>query len=63
MLITNEILLIASILLISAILFNKIGGKFGVPSLILFIFVGILAGSDGIGGIITNGTMYVGFPR
>ena len=51
MLITNEILLIASILLISAILFNKIGGKFGVPSLILFIFVGILAGSDGIGGI------------
>ena len=51
MFITNEILLITSILLISAILFNKIGGKFGVPSLILFIFVGILAGSDGIGGI------------
>lgn len=51
MLITNEILLIASVLLISAVLFNKIGGKFGVPSLILFIFVGILAGSDGIGGI------------
>ncbi len=51
MLITNEIMLIASILLISAIIFNKIGGKFGVPSLILFIFVGILAGSDGIGGI------------
>lgn len=51
MFITNEILLIVSILLISAILFNKIGGKLGVPSLILFIFVGILAGSDGIGGI------------
>lgn len=51
MLITNEILLIVSILLISAILLNKIGGKFGVPSLILFILVGILAGSDGIGGI------------
>lgn len=47
----NEILLIASILLISAILFNKVGGKFGVPSLVLFILVGILAGSDGILGI------------
>ena len=46
--IINEILLIASILLICAILFNKIGGKFGVPSLVIFIFVGILAGSDGI---------------
>ena len=44
----NEILLISSILLMSAIIFNKVGGKFGVPSLILFIFVGILAGSDGI---------------
>lgn len=49
--IINEILLIAAILLLSAIIFNKIGGKFGVPSLIIFIFVGILAGSDGILGI------------
>lgn len=49
--IINEILLIAAILLFSAIIFNKIGGKFGVPSLIIFIFVGILAGSDGILGI------------
>ncbi len=49
--IINEILLIAAILLMCAILFNKIGGKFGVPSLIIFIFVGILAGSDGILGI------------
>lgn len=49
--IINEIILIASILLMSAIIFNKIGGKFGVPSLIIFIFVGILAGSDGILGI------------
>ncbi len=49
--IINEILLIAAILLMCAIIFNKIGGKFGVPSLIIFIFVGILAGSDGILGI------------
>lgn len=49
--IINEILLIASILLLASIFFNKIGGKFGVPSLIIFIFVGILAGSDGLLGI------------
>lgn len=47
----NEILFIAAILLISAVFLNKIGGKFGVPSLIIFILVGILAGSDGILGI------------
>lgn len=47
----NEILLIASVLLMSAIIFNKVGGKFGVPSLLIFILVGILAGSDGILGI------------
>lgn len=46
--ILNEILLITSVLLVSAILLNKIGGKFGVPSLLIFILVGILAGSDGI---------------
>ena len=49
--ILNEILLISSVLLVSTILLNKIGGKFGVPSLLIFILVGILAGSDGILGI------------
>ncbi len=47
----NELILVSSLLLISAILFNKIGGKFGLPSLVIFILVGILAGSDGILGI------------
>lgn len=40
-----------AVLLLVAVLFNKIGGKFGIPSLLLFILIGILAGSDGIGGI------------
>lgn len=38
-------------LLLIAVLFSKLGGRFGIPSLIIFILVGILAGSDGIGGI------------
>lgn len=49
--IINEILLIAAIILLSAVVFNKIGGKFGLPSLIVFILLGIMAGSDGLGGI------------
>lgn len=36
--ILNEILLISSVLLVSAILLNKIGGKFGVTSLLNFMF-------------------------
>lgn len=46
----NEIFLVVSLLLVCALLFNKVGGKY-VPSVILFIIVGILAGTDGIGGI------------
>lgn len=34
-----------------AIFSSKIASRFGIPALLLFIGVGILAGSDGIGGI------------
>ena len=44
----NNFLLVSSILLLLSVLFNKLGSKFGLPSLILFILVGIIAGSDGI---------------
>lgn len=37
--------------MLTAVLSSKIGGKFGIPSLLIFILVGILAGSDGFGGI------------
>ncbi|REK49460.1 MAG: potassium/proton antiporter [Bacteroidetes bacterium] len=48
---SDNILLIGSILLLLSILASKTTGKFGVPSLIIFLTVGMLAGSDGIGGI------------
>lgn len=44
----DHILLISSILLLLAIFFNKLGGKLGLPSLVLFILVGIFAGTDGV---------------
>lgn len=47
-----EILLgIAGLLLLLCVFANKISDKYGVPSLLLFLAMGMLAGSDGIGGI------------
>lgn len=48
---SDNILLIGSILLLLSILASKTTGKFGVPALIIFLTIGMLAGSDGIGGI------------
>lgn len=48
---TENIILIASILLMSSILASKTSSRIGVPVLILFLAIGILAGSEGIGGI------------
>ncbi|MFD2999703.1 potassium/proton antiporter [Pontibacter toksunensis] len=47
----EDILLSASILLFLSILISKNLGKLGIPSLALFLGVGVLAGSEGIGGI------------
>ncbi|MFZ1809526.1 MAG: potassium/proton antiporter [Cyclobacteriaceae bacterium] len=48
----ENILLIGSILLLISIVAGKTSYKFGVPTLILFLAIGMLAGSDGIGGIL-----------
>lgn len=47
----ENILLIGSLLLFASILAGKTSYKFGVPTLILFLAIGMLAGTDGIGGI------------
>lgn len=51
---SDNILLIGSILLLLSILASKTTGRLGVPALIIFLAVGMLAGSDGIGGIHFN---------
>lgn len=48
---TENILLIGSILLFISLIAGKTSYKFGVPVLILFLGIGMLAGSDGIGRI------------
>jgi cell volume regulation protein A len=45
---TENVLLIGSILLFISILLGKTSYRFGVPTLILFLLVGMLAGNDGI---------------
>lgn len=48
----NEYVLIgASALLLISVLASKISDRFGVPALLLFLILGMLAGSDGPGGI------------
>ena len=47
----ENILLIGSLLLLVSIVAGKTSYKFGVPTLLLFLVIGMLAGSDGIGGI------------
>jgi potassium/hydrogen antiporter len=48
---TENILLIGSLLLLISIIAGRTTYRFGVPILILFLTIGMLAGSEGIGGI------------
>lgn len=45
----GNILLVGSILLFVSIIVGKTGYRFGVPALLLFLVVGMLFGSDGLG--------------
>ena len=47
----ENIVLVGSVLLLISIVVGKTSYKFGVPTLLLFLGIGMLAGSHGIGGI------------
>lgn len=49
---TGNVLFIGSILLLISVIAGKTSYKFGVPTLILFLSIGMLAGSEGLGGIV-----------
>lgn len=45
------VLVFSSLLLVVSVLLSRISSKFGLPSLLLFLVLGMLAGSDGPGNI------------
>ena len=47
----DEWLLISSVLILLSILAWKVSNRLGIPALLLFLGIGMLAGSDGPGGI------------
>jgi potassium/hydrogen antiporter len=47
----ENIILAASILLLLSVIASKASGGLGLPQLLLFMAIGMLAGSDGLGGI------------
>lgn len=46
---SGNLILLVSFLMFVAILMAKVGTKFGVPTMLLFLILGMLAGEDGIG--------------
>lgn len=50
----ENILLIGSVLLFVSVVASKTSLQFGIPTLLFFLVVGMLAGSDGLGGIYFN---------
>jgi potassium/hydrogen antiporter len=44
-------LFIVAVLLLVSVVGGKVSGRFGIPALLLFLAIGMLAGSDGPGGI------------
>ena len=48
-LLSDHLLLISSILIFAAVLVTKVGYRFGVSSLLLFVILGMLAGEDVLG--------------
>ena len=45
---SQNVFLIGSILVFTAIMVSRTGYKYGVPSLLIFLMVGMLFGSDGL---------------
>jgi len=47
-------MLIGSVLLFFSLIIGKTGYRFGVPTLLLFLFIGIIAGNDGLGLVFSS---------
>ncbi len=50
----ENLLFAAGILLLLSVILSKASDRFGIPSLLFFLIIGMLAGSEGLGGIYFN---------
>ncbi len=48
-LLSEHMLLLCSVLIFAAVLVTKVGSRYGIPSLLLFLLLGMVAGKDGLG--------------
>lgn len=51
MFVIDQLILLAAVLLVLGILSSKLSARLGLPLLVMFLIVGMLAGEDGLGGI------------
>lgn len=54
MFVIDHIILLAAVLILLGIMSSKLSARLGLPVLVLFLLVGMLAGEDGPGGIVFN---------
>ena len=52
MFIIDQIILAAGVLILAGILSSKLSARIGLPVLVLFLFVGMVAGEAGLGGLV-----------
>ena len=51
MFVVDKIILLSAILILIGVISSKLSARLGLPVLVLFLLVGMLAGESGIGGI------------
>ncbi|HYH83666.1 MAG TPA: potassium/proton antiporter [Longimicrobium sp.] len=54
MFLIDRVLLVAALLVVLGVAASKVSARYGVPVLVLFVGIGMLAGSEGVGGIDFN---------